>query len=491
MIKKLHLPTLALAATCVACGTVSEKTEQSRVPNIIYILADDLGYGDLGCYGQQIIQTPNLDKLADNGMMFTQHYSGSTVCAPSRSSLLTGLHTGHTYIRGNHEIMPEGQMPLSDERLTLGQMMQKAGYVTGAFGKWGLGMPGTTGDPNKQGFDLFFGYMCQRQAHRYYPEYIWENDQKYYLEGNDLTHTVTYAQDVIQERTLEFIRENRDKPFFAYIPHLIPHAELIVPDDDILAMYYGRFEETHWGVNNTTGNIYAGNDYGAADFDIAGYASITNPRATFAAMVTRLDHHVGEIMQLLEELGIADNTIVIFTSDNGPHKEGGADPDFFNSAAGFRGTKRDLYEGGIRVPMIASWPRKIEPGATTDHISAFWDIMPTFAELAQTDAPEGIDGISFVPALLGKNKQPSHPFMYWEFHELGGRQAVRKGDWKLVKVNVLNPAITTTELFDLSVDPFEQNDLSGSNLNVVAELEELMRNSRRPSPQFPFIERLR
>jgi arylsulfatase A-like enzyme len=488
--KKINLPALAMAATCVACGTVSEKKEEPKVPNIIYILADDLGYGDLGVYGQEIIKTPNIDRLAANGLVFTQHYSGSTVCAPSRSVLLTGLHTGHTYIRGNHEIMPEGQMPISDERVTLGQMLQNAGYVTGAFGKWGLGMPGTTGDPNHQGFDLFFGYMCQRQAHRYYPEYIWENDQKYFLEGNDLTNTVTYSQDVIQARTLDFIRENKDKPFFAYVPHLIPHAELIVPDDSIMALYYGRFEETPWGVNNTTGNIYAGNDYGAPDFDIAGYASVKNPRATHAAMVSRLDHHVGQIMQLLDELGIADNTIVIFTSDNGPHREGGADPDFFNSAAGFRGYKRDLYEGGIRVPMIASWPGKIKPGTTTDHISTFWDIMPTFAELANTSAPADIDGISFVPTLLGVNDQPEHEFLYWEFHELGGRQAVRKGDWKLVKVNVLNPTTTTTELFDLSVDPFERNDLSGQYPDVVTELEELMTHSRRPSPQFPFIEGL-
>jgi len=486
--KKLSLPVLAMAATCVAC--VPEKEEEPKVPNIIYILADDIGYGDLGCYGQEIIQTPNIDKLAQSGMMFTQHYSGSTVCAPSRSSLLTGQHTGHTYIRGNHEIMPEGQMPVSDERITLGKMLKNAGYVTGAFGKWGLGMPGTTGDPNQQGFDLFFGYMCQRQAHRYYPEYIWENGEKYYLEGNDLTNTQTYAQDVIQERTLDFIRENKNKPFFAYIPHLIPHAELVVPDDSILALYKGKFEETPWGVGNTSGNVYAGNDYGAIDFDIAGYASVENPRAVSSAMVSRLDHHVGEIMQLLEELGIADNTIVIFTSDNGPHREGGADPDFFNSAAGFRGYKRDLYEGGIRVPMIASWPGKINPGTTTDHISAFWDIMPTFAHLAQTQAPDDIDGISFLPALLGKTEQPTHEYMYWEFHELGGRQAIRKGNWKLVKMNVLVPSETTTELFDLSVDPSERNDLSFKHPEIKAKLEGLMQNARKPSAQFPFMEKL-
>jgi arylsulfatase A-like enzyme len=489
--KKLHLPTLAIAATCVACGTISEKKEESKLPNIIYILADDLGYGDLGSYGQEIIQTPNLDKLAANGMRFTQHYSGSTVCAPSRSSLLTGQHTGHTYIRGNHEIMPEGQMPISDQRITLGQMMRNAGYATGAFGKWGLGMPGTTGDPNHHGFDLFFGYMCQRQAHRYYPEYIWENDQKYYLEGNDLTNTVIYSQDVIQERTLNFIRENKDKPFFVYVPHLIPHAELIAPDDSIMDMYNEKFPEIPWGFNNTTGNVHLGNDYGDPDFDIKGYAPVKDPKAVFAAMVTRLDSHVGQIMKLLDELGLADNTLIIFTSDNGPHKEGGADPGFFNSSAGFRGTKRDLYEGGIRVPMIASWPGKINPGTSTDHISAFWDVMPTFAEVANITAPNDIDGISFLPTLLGQEGQKKHEYLYWEFHEQGGRQAVRKNNWKLVKINVLYPTVATIDLFDLSADPFESNNLSDRYPEIVSELTEIMRNTRQPSEKFPFIEMLK
>jgi arylsulfatase A-like enzyme len=486
---KRHLPCLAMAATFAACGAVSENNEESRLPNIIYILADDLGIGDIGYFGQEFIHTPNLDRLAANGMIFTQHYSGSTVCAPARSSLLTGQHTGHTYIRGNHEIMPEGQMPISDERITLGQMMQNAGYVTGAFGKWGLGMPGTTGDPNHHGFDLFFGYMCQRQAHRYYPEYIWENDQKYFLEGNDLVHTVTYSQDVIQARTLDFIRENKDKPFFAYVPHLIPHAELNAPDDSILDMYYGRFPEAPWGFDNTTGDPHLGNDYGDPDFDIRGYAPVKNPRAVFAAMVTRLDLHVGQIMQLLDELGLADNTLIIFTSDNGPHKEGGADPEFFNSSAGFRGTKRDLYEGGIRVPMIAYWPGRIAAGTRTDHISAFWDVMPTFAGIARTTSPDDIDGISFLPTLLGQEGQQEHEYLYWEFHEWGGRQAVRKGDWKLVKLNVLRPDIATYELYDLSKDPFERNEISGEYPEVVAELKHIMTNSRVPSEKFPFIER--
>lgn len=325
-----------------AGGMAPGKGKSASKPNIIYILADDLGYGDVGCYGQKLIKTPNLDRLASEGIMFTRHYAGCPVSAPSRASLMTGLHTGHTYIRGNKEARPEGQEPMNAASVTIAEVLKQKGYVTGAFGKWGLGMAHTDGGPNKQGFDEFFGFLCQRYAHRYYPAYLWHNDQKYPLAGNDWSKKETYAPDVIQEKTLEFIKAHKDTNFFLYVPSIMPHAELIAPDDKYLAMYKGKFEETPW----TGKGGRAANDYGQEGFDIGGYAPQATPKAVFAAMVTRLDAHVGEILQLIKKLGIENNTLVIFSSDNGPHQEAGADPDFFNSNGGFKGYKRDLYEGG-------------------------------------------------------------------------------------------------------------------------------------------------
>ena len=355
--------------TLASCG--GQQQEAPRDPNIIYIIADDLGYADLSVYGQKQFETPHLDKLAAQGMRFTQHYAGSTVCAPSRAVLMTGLHTGHAPVRGNKEIQPEGQQPIASQVYTMAEMLQQAGYVTGAYGKWGLGSPGSEGDPNMQGFDEFYGYNCQRYAHRYYPEHLWSNQKKIDLE-NDGVKQVEYAPDLIQEETLKFLENYQDSSFFLFMPVVIPHAELVVPDDTLMANFKGKYEETPW-LN--------GKNYGD-NFDIAGYASQENPRAAFAAMVTRLDNYVGEVMAKLDELGIADNTIIMFTSDNGPHLEGGADPDFFDSNGVFRGHKRDLYEGGIRVPMIVRWPEKVPAGTTSDHISAFWDVMPTVAEVA-------------------------------------------------------------------------------------------------------------
>lgn len=459
-----------------ACASESHQLEHSSPPNIIYILADDLGYGDLGIYGQQKFSTPHLDQLARDGMRFTRHYSGSTVCAPSRSVLMTGLHTGHTPIRGNQEVKPEGQWPLADSLHTLAEGLKDAGYITGAFGKWGLGFPGSEGDPLHQGFDRFFGYNCQRYAHRYYPEYLWDDSEKTYLEGNDWTSTESYAPDVIQQQIIDFIRKNKDTAFFAYVPMVIPHAELIVPDDEIFRKYLGVFPETPYMGR-------PGADYGP-DMKISMYCSQANPHATFAAMVHRLDSHVGEIVQVLEELGLRENTLIMFSSDNGPHLEGGADPDFFNSNGGLRGYKRDLYEGGIRVPFIVSWPGTIQKESISDHPSAFWDLLPTLAELCGFEYGAS-DGISFLPELLGK-EQARHPYLYWEFHEQGGKQAILLENWKAVRLGVGKDPEAALELYDLEKDPAEEHNVADSHGELVQKLSRMMEENREPSPKWNF-----
>lgn len=447
--------------------------------NIIYILADDLGYGDLGCYGQDKIETPNIDKLAAGGIIFTNHYSGSTVCAPSRSALMTGMHTGHTPVRGNKEYEPEGQHPLTDSVRTLPEILREAGYVTGAFGKWGLGFVGTTGDPKTQGFDKFYGYNCQRQAHRYYPVHLWDNDSKVMLPGNDWKNKTTYAPDVIQQKALSFIEDNKGQPFFMYVPMVIPHAELAAPEDSLLQKYRNRFTEEKPFVGTK------GADYGP-DLEVRKYQSQPEPRATYAAMIQRLDVHVGQIVEKLEDLGIAHNTIIMVTSDNGPHVEGGNDPDFFNSNGKLRGVKRDLYEGGIRVPFIINWPSKIAAGRVTDHISAFWDVMPTIAEIAGAEDVPGSDGLSFLPTLLEQD-QPVHEYLYWEFVAQGGKQAVRKGNWKAVRLNVKKNANAPLELYNLSEDPSESNDLALEYPNIVKEMETIMAQSHEQNPVFPLF----
>ncbi|WP_439130871.1 arylsulfatase [Polaribacter sp.] len=456
------------------------KTAENTKPNIIYILADDLGYADVGVYGQTKIETPNIDKMAKEGMLFTQHYAGSTVCAPSRSVLMTGLHTGHSPVRGNKEIIPEGQHPMKAEAYTVAEMLKKSGYKTGAFGKWGLGFVGTEGDPNNQGFDEFYGYNCQRYAHRYYPSHVWHNSKKVMLEGNEnFKKTEEYAGHLIHNKALEFIETNKEAPFFMFYPNVAPHAELIMPEGEMMDKYRGKFEETPY-VNKRSGS-----DYGDESFEVKYYTSQKEPRTTFAAMVGLLDKQVGEILDKLKELGIDDNTIVIFTSDNGPHKEGGADPTFFDSNGELRGLKRDLYEGGIRVPMIARWPSKIKPNSKTEHISAFWDVLPTFAEISNVSAPENIDGISFLPTLTG-NEQKTHDHMYWEFHEQGGKKAVRKGKWKAVKLNCFYPEKTRVELYDLSVDIGEENNVAALHPEVVKELSLIMESEHVENEDFPF-----
>jgi arylsulfatase A-like enzyme len=452
----------------------------SSKPNIIFILADDLGYGDLGFLGQEYIETPNIDKLVNEGMFFTDHYAGATVCAPSRSAFMTGLHTGHTPIRGNREIQPEGQFPMPDSIPSIATVLNKAGYKTGAFGKWGLGFIGTTGDPNQQGFNRFYGYNCQRFAHRYYPDHIWDNEKEIKLEGNGWKEKTTYAPDLIQEQTLAFIDENKDEPFFLFMPIVMPHAELAIPEDDVFQKYRVKFgDEKPYPVRN-------GSEYGN-DMDISTYQSQLYPHATFAAMVERIDNYVGQVMVKLKERGLDKNTIVIFSSDNGAHQEGGADPVFFDSNGIYRGFKRDLYEGGVRTPMIAWWPGKIKAGSKSDHLSAFWDLMPTFADIAGVETPKNIDGISLLPTMRGnENEQKDHNFLYWEFHEQGGKQAIRKGSWKAVRLNVFGGKSSVLELYDLSVDPAEENNLAGDNPEIVAEMASLMKASHTPNPIFTF-----
>ncbi len=464
---------LFLFGGCINQKKIDE-SNHTKKPNIIYILADDLGYGDLSLTGQEKFLTPNIDKLAKNGMFFTQHFSGSTVCAPSRSSLMTGQHTGHTFIRGNREINPEGQYPLDSSVITIPELLKSAGYVTGAFGKWGLGYPSSDGDPNNQGFDEFYGFNCQRLGHNYYPYHIWHNQTKELLEGNNEKNTETYGPDIIHQKAISFLEKNKDTTFFMYYPSIIPHAELVAPEI-YMEKFRGKLlpEKKYMGVDD--GKLYKN----------GGYGSQKEPHAAFAAMVYLLDKQVGEISKKLEELGIADNTLIIFTSDNGPHQEGGADPEYFNSNADLRGYKRDLYEGGIRVPMIAYWPGIINANSTSNHISAFWDFLPTVCEIAQIKTPQNIDGISFLPELLGE-KQEKHSYLYWEFHEQGGKQALRFGDWKGIRLNMSNNSEAPIELYNLASDIGEQHNIAAENPGIVEQIVNIMEKEHTYSKEFSF-----
>ncbi len=462
-----------LAALLFASDHLDAQTD--RPPNVIYILADDLGYADLSCYGQTHFNTPNIDRLATSGMRFTQHYSGSTVCAPSRSSLMTGLHTGHTFIRGNKSVKPEGQYPIPAEIHTMAEAMQNAGYVTGAFGKWGLGPPSSEGDPINQGFDRFFGYNCQSLAHHYYPRHLWSDKDSIAMPENAGQAKGRYAPALIQQEALTFIDDHQEEPFFLFMPNVIPHAELIAPEY-YMEKYRGKYLPE---------NKYEGNDDGPK-YRLGPYESQEESHAAFAAMINVLDDQVGEIIDKVEALGLTENTLIIFTSDNGPHLEGGADPDYFDSNGPLKGYKRDLYEGGIRVPMLASWPGKITPGSESDHVSAFWDVFPTMAELAGFSRPNRCDGISFLPSLLGAADQEEHQYLYWEFHEKGGRQAIRQGNWKGVRYNVFKEPDGPLELYDLENDIGEEHDLSKDHPEVVAELEKLLSAARTPSEVFRF-----
>ncbi len=438
-------------------------------PNIVYIIADDLGYAEVGCYGQKKIKTPNIDKLAAQGMRFTQHYSGNPVCAPSRCVLMTGKHSGHAQVRANKQVGGQegwklgstigGQWPLEAGTVTVAKILKKAGYTTGAFGKWGLGRVGTTGDPNKQGFDHFYGYICQRQAHTYYPNHLWRDGKVEWLEANKDGKEGAYSHDLIADEALKFVKANKDRPFFLYVPFTIPHVALQVPEDS-LAEYRGKWPDPP----------YIGDK---------GYFPHPNPRACYAGMVTRMDGDVGRIMSLLKELNLEDNTIVMFTSDNGPTFNGGSDSEFFESARPLRGLKGSVYEGGIRVPFIVRWPGKIKAGSTSEHICAFWDFLPTCCELIGVDAPGDIDGISILPTLLGRlGKQEKHKYLYWE---LRGQQGVRMGRWKAVRLKP-NQKI---QLYDLDKDIGEQNDVAGANPDIVTKMAEIMRTGRTESEVFP------
>ena len=449
--------------TCVLLITVTvsaQKSAGSKQPNIIFIIADDLGYADLGCYGQQKTETPNIDQLAKKGMRFTQFYAGTSVCAPSRTSFMTGLHTGHTVIRGNKSFEPEGQTPLPDSVMTIGNLLQKKGYNTAAFGKWGLGYITTSGDPNKKGFDQFYGYNCQSLAHNYYPDHLWNNHERIGLPENE-TKDAIYSADKIHEQAMQFIaKQKNDKPFFLFLPYTLPHGDVMAPHDSVYYHYIKKFNEKPLSPP-------ANPKKGKNSFE-------PYPHAAFAAMISRLDKYTGEVLDAIREKGLEENTLVIFTSDNGPHKENGGDPEYFDNNGIYRGIKRDLYEGGIRVPFIAYWKGKIKPGVT-DMPVVLWDMYPTFQQLSGMPVSKNVDGISIVPALLQNGTQKQHDHLYWEFHENNGRQAVRWKNWKVVKLNVNNAAQTVLELYDLSADPSEKNNLAMKFPEIVQKMEAMIK----------------
>lgn len=436
-------------------------------PNVVFILADDLGYGDIGCYGQRLIETPNIDALAKRGLRFTDFYAGCSVSAPSRASLMTGLHTGHTKIRGNKEIQPEGQEPMA-KLPTLGNLFRQAGYRTGIFGKWGLGYPGSGAEPLDRGFDTFYGYNCQRESHLYYPEHLWQDRARILLPANKDNARQVYAPQLIQEAGLRFIADavGDGRPFFAMLTYTLPHAELNLPHGELYHKYRQRLTPKPWEPS------WAG-----------GYPATPDAHASFAAMVEQLDRYVGQVCQQLEDLGVLENTLIVFTSDNGPHLEGGADPEYFDSNGPLRGTKRALYEGGIRVPMIVTWPEQIKASTVHTGAAAFWDWHQTFASLL--GQPSNTDGIDLMPALTRGASLPSKRNLFWEFHEEGGRMAIRQGQWKLIQQGV-NADCPTWELYNLKQDLGEEHNLIDKYPRVAARLKREMLRMHTPSALFPW-----
>ena len=485
---------LLLLFIFLSCKGNQKNNESIAVkkPNIIYILADDLGYGELGVYGQEKIETPNIDALANKGMLFTQHYSSAPVCAPARCMLLTGLHSGNAFIRGNYawnsrgdvwdykamikDSTLEGQYPLPDSTITLASKLQSVGYKTGSIGKWGLGAPHTNSTPNKKGFDFFVGFNCQRQAHTYYPMHLYKNQNRIYINKDTVApgtkldknadpndpnsyakYTLeNYAPDVMFKELTAFVARNKENPFFLYWATPIPHVALQAPQPWV-DYYKNKFGEE---------KPYVGNK---------GYFPHQNPRAAYAAMVSYLDENVGKLVQQLKDEGIYENTLIIFTSDNGPTYNGGADSEFFDSAKPFDGQvgrgKGNVYEGGVRVPMIAAWPNHIAQGSKSDLISAQYDVMATLSEVAGFQMPEKTDGISFLPTLLSKENQKEHAFLYWEFPESGGQVAIRMGKWKIIRRNLKSKNATATlELYDLEKDPLEKNNVANDNPKIISRM---------------------
>jgi arylsulfatase A-like enzyme len=435
---------------CGSAGISAPRGAARDQPNIIFIMADDLGYGDLGCYGQSVIKTPHIDKLAQEGLRFTQCYAGSTVCAPSRSVLMTGKHTGHTTVRGNFGKGGvqglgggQGRVPLEQQDITVAEVLQQAGYRTGMTGKWGLGEPNTTGEPNGQGFDAWFGYLNQRRAHSYYPSFIWHNRERVLLPGNTDKKKTQYTHDMFTDFAIEFIRKNQKKPFFLYVPYCIPHAKYEIPSTDPYSNKSWRLDEK-----------------------------------VHAAMVTRMDRDVGRLLALLRELELDQHTIVFFCSDNGAAKRWQGR---FDSSGPLRGNKRDMYEGGIRTPMIVRWPGRIKAGTESDLAWYFADVLPTLAEIAGTKASAGIDGVSVLPTLLGKNQDLSQRFLYWEFFERGFQQAVRWRNWKAIRLEPGQPL----ELYDLSSDMGETQNVADQHAHVVARIEAYLQTARSESQYFP------
>ncbi len=494
--RRLLFLSAAVAATTLAPaqgGRQAPAAPGTARPNIVYVLADDLGYGELGAYGQRRIRTPTLDRMAAEGMRFTQFYAGSSVCAPSRGTFLTGWHTGHSYVRDNHELggfldsEERGQLALPPDHPTVARWLRAHGYATAVVGKWGLGGPGSTGVPNKQGFDFFFGYLDQKQAHNYYPTHLWRNAERYplrnvyfsphqKLDGDpsdpksyDKYRGLDYSIDFMTREAVGFVRANASRPFFLYFAPTIPHLAL-QPPDATLKQYEGEFPETP----------YTGEKQ---------YLPQRTPRAAYAAMITYLDAQVGRILETLKETGVEDRTLVIFTSDNGAtFNVGGAPTDFFESNGALRGHKQDLYEGGIRVPMIARWPGRVRAGVTSDHVGANWDMWATFAELAGGEAPAGTDGISILPTLTGHGTQREHDALYWEYHSQGGSQAVRMGSWKGIRNNASKLPDGPIELYNLRPDPGEKTNVATANPDVVRRIETIMKASHTPAvlPQWDF-----
>lgn len=462
------LPACALALALAPATPAPQPARTAARPNVVVIHADDLGWGDVSSYGQQKFTTPNIDRLAAEGTKFTQYYAGSTVCAPSRAALMTGLHTGHGRIRGN------GEIPLEDADATMAEAFKAGGYRTALIGKWGLGFEGTPGLPDKQGFDETFGYLTHQQPHRQYTDRLWKNGA-----WVDVSPTRDFTSDLFTQAAVDFIGRTTAQPFFLYLAYPLPHAELRAPDDAI-APFRGKFPETPF-VNAKADATTPVPPYRVS----GGYRSQPTPHAAFAGMVTRMDQGVGRVLEALRARGIDGDTIVVFTSDNGPHREGGADPDFFDSNGPLRGIKRDLYEGGIRVPMLVRWPGSVPAGRVSPVVWAHWDMLPTLAALAGLPAPAGIDGRSMAGPVKGDDTsvavRDKDRTLYWEFHERGYQRAARRGRWKAVWLDADKPFA----LYDLDADIGETTDVAAAHTEVVAEFTAFFATARTPSERWP------